>query len=282
MYQSEELDKIRKRIDELDNNVHDLLLERADLVMKISEEKKKNGIQIVQPAREARMIRRLLARHRAPLPEETIVRIWRELVGSISLLQTGLSVAVYAPAQDQAAAHHYWDMARDYFGSVLPMSRGEHMRTMLHNVNEGKVNFAVLPYPAVDERDPWWAELASFPELNIIQRLPYGHKENYKFENYPALVVSRSGFGASDDDHSILLISNVDGVSQARIVESFQKASLTPIAILGHEGSFFVEVKQYIAGNDELLASLKTYLNKDGADIRSIGGYPTPLSYKKS
>jgi chorismate mutase/prephenate dehydratase len=281
MYQTEELDKIRKRIDELDNNVHDLLLERADLVMKISEEKKKNGIQIVQPAREARMIRRLLARHRAPLPEETIVRIWRELVGSISLLQTGLSVVVYDPRHDQQAAHHYWDMARDYFGSVLPMSRGEQVRSMLNNVNEGKVNFAVLPYPSVDDPSPWWVDMTLFPHLNIIQRLPYGHKENYKFENHPALVISKSGFDTSDDDHSVILISNADGISQARVVESFKKASLEPIAIFGHNGSFFVEVKHYIAATDDLIASIKTYLNKDGVAVRSIGGYPTPLSYKK-
>ncbi len=281
MYQSEELDKIRKRIDELDNHVHDLLLERADLVMQISEEKKKHGIQIVQPAREARMIRRLLARHRAPLPEETIVRIWRELVGSISLLQTGLSVVVYNPQSDQQAAHHYWDMARDYFGSVLPMTRSDHIKTMLNNVNEGKVNFAVLPYPSIHEQDPWWHYLNLFPELNIIQRLPYGHKENFKFENHPALVVAKSGFDTSDDDHSVILISDASDISQARIVDSFQKSSLEPISIFAHKGSFFIEVKQYISSKDSILESIRTYINKTEVQIRSIGGYPTPLSYKK-
>ena len=33
MYQTPELDAIRKRIDSLDNQIHDLLMERADLIM---------------------------------------------------------------------------------------------------------------------------------------------------------------------------------------------------------------------------------------------------------
>ena len=66
-YNTPALDDIRKKIDELDNRIHDTLMERAELVLKIGEEKRKNKIQIVQPAREARMLRRLLARHRGAL-----------------------------------------------------------------------------------------------------------------------------------------------------------------------------------------------------------------------
>jgi chorismate mutase / prephenate dehydratase len=265
MYQSKELDKIRKRIDELDNNVHDLLLERADLVMQISAEKKKSGIQIVQPAREARMIRRLLARHRAPLPEETIVRIWRELVGSISLLQTGLSVVVYQPRHEHEAERHYWDMARDYFGSVLPMIRNDSVQSMLNHVNA----------------EPWWVNLAEYSSLNIIQKLPYGHKENYKFENFPALVVAKSGFDTSDDDHSLIMVTQADDISQARILESCRKASLEPLSIFARDDSFLIEVKQYIAAHDAVLDKVKLFLNQDQIIVRSVGGFPTPLSYKK-
>ncbi len=96
-YNSPQLDKIRCQIDALDERIHDALMERAELVLKVGEEKRKNNIQIVQPAREARMIRRLLGRHHGALPEMAVVRIWRELVGAVSLLQTGLKVAVVAP-----------------------------------------------------------------------------------------------------------------------------------------------------------------------------------------
>jgi len=104
---SQKLDDIRKKIDALDNQIHDLLMERADLIIGVTEEKKKNNIPVVQPAREAVMIRRLLARHRGPLPEAAIIGIWRELVGAVSLLQTGLKVAVSAAPNDA----YCWDMA---------------------------------------------------------------------------------------------------------------------------------------------------------------------------
>ena len=108
---SKSLEEIRKQIDAIDNQVHDLLMERASLVSSVALAKKESGLQIVQPAREARMMRRLLARHEGPLPKKTIIRIWRELVGSVSLLQTGLNVVI----SDEGDSHTYWDMAKKLF-----------------------------------------------------------------------------------------------------------------------------------------------------------------------
>lgn len=254
-YKSPELDAIRQRIDALDNNVHDLLMERADLVMKISAEKKKNGIQIVQPAREARMIRRLVARHRAPLPEETIVRIWRELVGSISLLQTGLSVAV------SSDLHEYWDMARDYFGAVLPMQKTDTSEA-LKLVLDDKINFAVLPWP--DEIHTWWRRLIDHPELKIIQRLPFGDKENYKYDQHPCLVVAKSGFDTSDDDKSFIAVKK-DELEVIRngfsIINTYQAGD-----------DILVEIDGYVQAADPGLENIKAV---------SLGGYPSPLCYSK-
>src|SRR5689334_9962410 len=100
------VDGIRREIDSLDNQVHDLLMKRAEMVLKIGEEKRKNNVQVIQPDREIVMIRRLLARHHGPLPREAVVRIWRELVGAVSLLQTGLKVVVCVP-DNQAGLMHW-------------------------------------------------------------------------------------------------------------------------------------------------------------------------------
>lgn len=257
MYQSPELDAIRQRIDALDNQVHDLLMERADLVMRISEEKKKNGIQIVQPAREARMIRRLIKRHRAPLPQETIVRIWRELVGSISLLQTGLRVAVSSKLPE------YWDMARDYFGTVLPMHKVESAAEALQKVRKDEVNFAVLPWPEKMEDASWWLNLMEGGDLKIIQRLPFGDKENYKYDAHPSLVVAKAGFDTSDDDKSFIAIDAEKSEDARSIFDVLNIYQAGDKALL--------EVDEYIASDDKRLA-------KTGAI--SLGGYPSPLIYR--
>lgn len=256
MYQSPELDAIRQRIDALDNQVHDLLMERADLVMRISAEKKKHGIQIVQPAREARMIRRLIKRHRAPLPQETIVRIWRELVGSISLLQTGLSVAVSIKLPE------YWDMARDYFGTVLPMYKTDDLQEALKKVQIDEVNFAVLPWPEKEELQAWWLSLVEDSSLKIIQRLPFGDKENYKYDAHPSLVIAKAGFDTSDDDKSFIVIDadQIDAaVQNFKIINRYQSGD-----------KILLEIDEYIKADDSRIAKIGAV---------SLGGYPSPPVY---
>ncbi|MCB1557875.1 MAG: chorismate mutase, partial [Alphaproteobacteria bacterium] len=271
MYQSIPLDKIRQKIDSLDDQIHDLLLERADLVMAISEEKKKAGIQIVQPAREARMIRRLMERHRGPLPEETIVRIWRELVSSVSLLQTGLSVVVYVPED----IPEYWDMARDYFGSVLPMQRADKQIHALNMVREGKLTFAVLPYPEISEAndDSWWHTVIDAviqgEELSIIQRLPFGYKENFNFEQHPTLVISKSKFGPSDDDISLIGIKMNEDTSRSKLMEQIEKAGFTDSYLFGSSKYFMFTTHGYVLNDHEKLSKLKEMISDNG-DVTSI------------
>lgn len=285
MYKSPQLDTIRQRIDTLDNEIHDLLMERADLIMMISEEKKKQGIQIVQPAREARMIRRLMARHREPLPEEAIVRIWRELVSCVSLLQTGLSVAVCVPSE----MPEYWDMARDYFGSVLPMQKTPTPLAALNLVIDGKVNFAVLPYPESEEKAPWWPQLmeAIGDGVHILQRLPYGDKENYSYNNHPALIVAKAGFDTSDDDHSFIGLEVSPEISRAKIVDKAKEVGFTILSIYGRPASegqprsyHMVEVSEFVNKDSEKIKSLLGSLGDPQVRCRIVGGYPSPLIYK--
>ncbi|HNQ91774.1 MAG TPA: chorismate mutase [Alphaproteobacteria bacterium] len=280
MYQSKSLDEIRKKIDSLDNQIHDLLLERADLIMAISNEKKKAGIQIVQPAREARMIRRLIARHRGPLPQETIVRIWRELVSSVSLLQTGLSVAVYTPYE----IPEYWDMARDYFGTVLPMQRLSTPEAALNLVRDGKVTFAVLPFPEVSDHGAWWSLLFDVCDreegVSIIQRLPFGDKVHYDYDRYPALVVAKAGFGTSDDDHSLIGIRSEDEISRSRLMEELEKAGIKVENLYGTARHHIADTHTYLTADDERLLALKKALEENGkARICLLGGYPSQPAY---
>ena len=284
MYKTPELDNIRQKIDGLDNQIHDLLMERADLIMMISEEKKRQGIQIVQPAREARMIRRLIARHREPLPEEAIVRIWRELVSCVSLLQTGLKVAVCVPP----TTPEYWDMARDYFGSVLPMQKVQTPLAALNLVIDGKVNFAVLPWPEAEQDNPWWPQLLDSigQDVHILQRLPYGDKENYTYNQHPALIVAKAGFDTSDDDHSFIALDLDASISRAKIMDKAKEVGLNALSIYTMSASdaprsaYLLEVDTYVSKADEKLSLLQEHLGGADTRCRVIGGYPAPLIYK--
>jgi chorismate mutase len=286
-YKSKELDAIRQKIDELDTRIHDTLKERAELVLKIGEEKRKNNIEIVQPAREAQMIRRLLSKHKGALPEMAVVRIWRELVGAVCLLQTGLKVAVAEDGQNLDS----WDLAKDYFGSCLPMQRTPSALSAIGQVREGKVNFAVVPWPQDQDNQPWWDYLASDSEtpLQVIVRLPHGDDPSETSPNYRALVVAQAGFEESGEDNSFLMIDCQESVSRARIAAKAEEAGLKPLSIStkhandsGLDHKHLLEVEGYVVKGNPKVKALIELLGEDDNRITCIGGYPVPSTYSKT
>lgn len=286
-YNSPALDEIRQKIDELDNRIHDTLMERAALVLKVGEEKRKNNIQIVQPAREARMIRRLLSRHEGVLPHMAVVRIWRELVGAVSLLQTGLKAMVVMPD----GSSEYWDLARDYFGSCLPMQKASTALSAISALKDGKTTFAVLPWPQAEDEQPWWMHIgAAAPEpLRIIVALPHGRDPENPNPDCRALVVSKAGFDASGDDKSFLYIQCEHSISRGRLVDLAKKAGLVPVSLSSKRNSaplspalHLMEVEDYMGKDDKRMASFLSSLEDPGASIICVGGYPVPPSYSRT
>ncbi len=283
---SEKLDQIRKKIDTLDNKLHDLLMERAALVTDIAAEKKKQNLQVVHPAREAQMIRRLLARHDGPLPEGAVVRIWRELVGAVSLLQTGLHVSVTMPEGHEV----YWDMARNYFGSVLPMKRVSAPLSAVASVREDESSFAVVPWPEDGDENPWWSYLLEQEAHNmrIVCALPYGCEASDKSSaQHRALVVSKLEFIPSGDDHSFIVVRIDPSVSRGRIFDVLKEMKAEPLSIHTKSGNatgtpsyHLVEVNIYMDQKDERLATLEQKFSEQDAKCIAIGGYPTAPTYK--
>src|SRR5471032_3313301 len=138
------LDSLRNRIDRIDDQIHDLLIERTSLVEDIRGRKSKSGAPVIQPAREAAIFRRLATRHRGPFPLGAIHRIWREIITAITALQQPLAVAVYAP-DDQPGA---WDIARDHYGSQVPMTPFSTISQVIRAVTDRSATIGVLPMPS--------------------------------------------------------------------------------------------------------------------------------------
>jgi len=283
------VEEIRKQIDQLDNKIHDLLMKRADLVLNIGAQKKRSNVPVVQPGREIIMLRRLLGRHEGPLPREAVVRIWRELVGAVSLLQTGLKVAVTVP-EDPHSGLAYWDMAKDYFSSVLPMQKVSSPLAALAMVREGEATFGVMPWPEDNEPNPWWGFLmgeGGEEPMRIIARLPLGDRTKDDPTAWRGLVVGRINFDDTGDDRSFIALELDRDISRGRIVD---KAALLGLEALSLHSCplnaaprtyHLLEVDGHITSGDsrldELLTSLDT--SNDGK-IVALGGYPVPPIYE--
>src|SRR5438876_46190 len=65
---------LRRCLDQIDDRLHDLLVERACIIAKVGASKKDSNLPALQPAREAEIIRRLVGRHHGTFPVAILVR----------------------------------------------------------------------------------------------------------------------------------------------------------------------------------------------------------------
>ena len=137
---------LRRQIDDIDDQIHDLLMQRTLVAGKIGAQKGR-GNGIMRPGREATVLRRLIARHRGRLPRALIVHIWREIFSANIALQGTLSVAVCAPE----GTFGYRNLARDHFGWRTPMIAFRSAAQVLEAVSDGKASVGVLPVPHGEE-----------------------------------------------------------------------------------------------------------------------------------
>jgi chorismate mutase-like protein len=70
---------LRREIDRIDDALHDLIMRRAELTAGVAASKP-GGSGTVRPAREAAILRRLVARHKGSFPRAIVARIWREII----------------------------------------------------------------------------------------------------------------------------------------------------------------------------------------------------------
>ncbi len=123
--------------------MHDLLMQRAHVVEQIAKGKPP-GKPVWRPAREAAIMRRLLARHSGTLPPEAVARLWREMIGIFAAQQARIVIA--ASAKDHAAA-------RSYFGEFAILQDAD----PLQSVANGSADIGVRPWPG--RGDGWWHDL---------------------------------------------------------------------------------------------------------------------------
>src|SRR5688572_14882030 len=100
----------RTRINDLDNQILNLLNQRAEAALKIGDLKRRHDLPYYAPEREAEIIARLSGENRGPLPAEAIRAVWREILSGCLALERPLAVGFLAPTgtfTHQAALKHF-------------------------------------------------------------------------------------------------------------------------------------------------------------------------------
>lgn len=91
------LDELRKRIDEIDEQLVELLNERARVVVEIGKLKNKTGGQIYAPDREKKVFEKIKKANKGPLPDKCLTAVWRELMSGSFALERPLRIGYLGP-----------------------------------------------------------------------------------------------------------------------------------------------------------------------------------------
>ncbi len=92
------IDKLRKRIDEIDSEIVKLVSERANCAIEIGKAKNKGSRSIFAPEREVKVMSGVLENNAGPLSDKTVSAIFREIISACRALEKPIAVAYLGPA----------------------------------------------------------------------------------------------------------------------------------------------------------------------------------------
>lgn len=144
------MEEIRKRINDIDKSIVRLLDQRAKIVKKISDVKRKERIPIFAPEREKAVFDRISKFSDSSFPTESLKFIYREIISASILLEGSLKVSYLGPEAtfSQEAAISRFGLSAKYFPqndieqvfSSVQSGRSDIGVIPIENSNEGIIN----------------------------------------------------------------------------------------------------------------------------------------------
>jgi chorismate mutase / prephenate dehydratase len=276
-----DLASLRHQLDGLDEGIHDLIMRRAEVVEQIiSSGAKAKGKVALRPGREAAIARRLLARHHGSFPRAGVVRVWRELICSMTAMQGPFLLAVC----DIDPAGAYSAAAREHFGALVPLRAYRTPAQAIGEVSAGSAAAALLPLPSEGEprSDAWWTALLykDDPRIYVIARLPFWTIRPEGAPRVEALLVGSVPPDPSGVDRSLLGLEVAVDLSRARLGQALAAAGFDAgTTILRRDpgdpvAQVLVDVAGFVTDSDPRLASLMSAVLHPPI---VLGAYAVPL-----
>lgn len=141
-----DLKKARARIDELDQQIQELIADRARVALQIREIKATQpsaGNDHYRPAREAEVLRRAIERNRAlksPVADEVMARLMREVMSACLALESPLAVSYLGPEGTYTQAAVY-----KHFGHQVNARVATAIDEIFRDVESGSATYGVVP-----------------------------------------------------------------------------------------------------------------------------------------
>jgi chorismate mutase/prephenate dehydratase len=138
---SEKLVQLREQIDKLDEEIQNLLNERARIAQEVALAKNKSDdTNFYRAEREAQVLDAVMKRNQGPLSDEEIARLFREIMSACLALEQVMNIAFLGPEgtfTQAAALKHFGHSV-----NTLPMAS---IPDVFREVESGNTSYGVVP-----------------------------------------------------------------------------------------------------------------------------------------
>ncbi len=136
------LDNIREKIDQIDNDIQQLINERAEIALTVGKIKKSTDDKPVfyRPEREAEILQKIINRNNGPLSDNQVSLIFRDIMTACLYLQQPIQIAFLGPEGT------YTQMAvRKHFGVETKTVAVPTIDRVFREVEAEHVSYGVVP-----------------------------------------------------------------------------------------------------------------------------------------
>ncbi len=134
------LNKLRQKIDKVDQNIINLLNQRTEITLQIGQLKKNEGKSIYCPDREREILKKIVLLNKGPIKPPALEAIYREIMSSSLSLEKNLKIAFLGP---KATFTHQAALKR--FGSQLEYLSCDSIADVFTEVEKENADYGVVP-----------------------------------------------------------------------------------------------------------------------------------------
>lgn len=137
-----DIEELRKEIDAVDTKILDLLNERAKVVRKIGEEKKKENKPVYDPSRENLIFQKIKDKNKGPLDYELMANIFKEIIANSRKFESDEELVVsYLGPQGT----HSFFAAKQKFGTTAKYLPLRGIDIVFKDVDAKRANYGIVP-----------------------------------------------------------------------------------------------------------------------------------------
>jgi len=141
MAETDKLEKIRNQIDNIDEQIQQLISERARCALEVAEIKTAAGdTHFYRPEREARILNRIKERNDGTLKDADMMRLFREIISTCLALEHPMKIAFLGPEGTYSQT-----AALKHFGHAVTVLPVDAIDEVFREVEAGSADYGVVP-----------------------------------------------------------------------------------------------------------------------------------------